>query len=326
MSNSPLVDYTKISPNSSNPRKNKIKKITLHHVAGDLTVEQIGNVFANKNRQASSNYGVDTDGRVGLYVEEKNRAWTSGNPDNDHQAITIEVSNNGGSPNWPVSDKALERTIELCVDICKRNEIEELNYTGDRNGNLTRHNMFQATICPGPYLQSKFSYIADEVNKKLQEGNTGTYTVKKGDTLWNISQANNLTVDELKKANNLKDDLINIGQELAIPQGGKSIPSRKPTKRPTKSEANLKVDGYWGQETTRALQKYFNTIVDGKISRPSMLIREIQKVVGARVDGYLGKETITKMQKRMGTPQDGVISRPSMMVKEMQRRLNQGKL
>lgn len=168
MSNSSLVNYTKISPNSNNPRNNKIKKITIHHMAGNLSVETCGNIFANSSRKASSNYGIGSDGRVGMYVEEKNRSWCSSNANNDHQAITIEVANDGGAnTNWHVSDKALAKLIELCVDICKRNGITKLNYTGDASGNLTRHNMFANTTCPGGYLQSKFPYIADEVNKRL---------------------------------------------------------------------------------------------------------------------------------------------------------------
>lgn len=180
MSNSSLVDYVKISPNSSNPRNKKIKKITLHHVAGNLTVEQIGNIFASASRRASSNYGIDSNGRVGMYVEEKNRAWTSGSADNDHQAITIEVANSKSGNPWPVSDKALNKLIELCVDICRRNGIDRLNYTGDASGNFTRHNMFQATACPGPYLISKMPYIADEVNRRLSDTSSGLYRVQIG--------------------------------------------------------------------------------------------------------------------------------------------------
>ncbi len=165
MSNSSLVDYTKLSPNKST-RQGKISKITIHHTAGVINVEALGNVFQPKSRQASSNYGVDSDGRVGMYVEEKDRSWASSNASNDHVAVTIEVSNDGGA-NWHVSDKALQKTIELCADICKRNGIEKLNFTGDKTGNLTMHKYFAATACPGEYLESKFPYIADEVNKIL---------------------------------------------------------------------------------------------------------------------------------------------------------------
>lgn len=172
MSNSGLVNYTRISPNSNNPRNAPIKKITIHHMAGNLSVETCGNVFASSSRQASSNYGIDSNGRVGMYVEEKNRSWCSSNPNNDHQAITIEVANDGGAPDWHVSDTALAKLIDLCVDICKRNSIDRLNYTGDTNGNLTRHNMFANTSCPGPYLQSQFPYIANEVNRRLNNNLT----------------------------------------------------------------------------------------------------------------------------------------------------------
>lgn len=172
MSNSKLVAYTKISPNK-NPRKNstynptgKITKITIHHMAGNLSVESCGNVF--QTREASANYGIDSNGRVGMYVEEKDRSWASSSRENDYKAVTIEVANDGGADtDWHVSDKALAKLIDLCVDICQRNGIDRLTYTGDSKGNLTRHNMFAATTCPGPYLQGKFPYIAEEVNKRL---------------------------------------------------------------------------------------------------------------------------------------------------------------
>lgn len=165
MSHSSLVNYTKLSPYCNKPRGSKIKKITIHHMAGNLSVETCGNVF--QKSPASANYGVDTNGRVGLYVEEEDRAWTSSSAENDNQAVTIEVANDGGAPNWHVSDKALAKTIDLCVDICKRNGIAQLNFTGDKTGNLTMHKYFKATDCPGPYLESKFPYIADQVNKRL---------------------------------------------------------------------------------------------------------------------------------------------------------------
>ena len=165
MSNSKLVSYTKISPHRTSPRNDKIRKITVHHMAGNLSVETCGNVF--QTRQASANYGIGSDGRVGQYVDEADRAWSTAWPDNDNQAINIEVANDGGAPDWHVSDAALASLVDLCVDICQRNGIDKLTYTGDETGNLTRHNMFVPTACPGPYLQSKFPWIAQEVNARL---------------------------------------------------------------------------------------------------------------------------------------------------------------
>ena len=168
MSNSKLVTYTKISPNSTNPRNHEIDTITIHHMAGNLSIERCGEIFADPNRQASSNYGIGTDGRIALYVEEENRSWCTGSRENDHRAITIEVANDGGDPDWHISDAALAALIDLCEDICRRNGIAKLNFTGDKSGNMTMHKWFQATGCPGPYLSGKFPYIAAEVNKRLQ--------------------------------------------------------------------------------------------------------------------------------------------------------------
>lgn len=176
MSNSPLVTYTRLSPNNSGKRTHAIDTITIHHMAGNLTVEQCGAIFANTKREASSNYGVNGK-NVGLYVDEANRSWCSSNAANDQRAITIETANDGGDPNWHVSDTTLSTLIKLVADICKRNGIKKLVWSDNkddrvnhRNGcNMTIHSDFAATACPGPYLKSKMSYIANEVNKLLND-------------------------------------------------------------------------------------------------------------------------------------------------------------
>lgn len=183
--NSPLVnhvrlcnDYTKGRYHKTYNPEGKIKKITIHHMAGNLSVEKCGELFATSPSDVSSTYGIGTDGRIGLYVEEKNRPWTSSSAANDYQAVTIEVANDKIGGNWHVSDKALASLINLCVDICKRNGIKKLNFTGDKTGNLTMHKYFAATECPGPYLESKFSYIAAEVNKRLTANTFKSYTIE----------------------------------------------------------------------------------------------------------------------------------------------------
>lgn len=154
MSNSSLISYTKISPNKTSPRNHKIDTITIHCMAGNLSVETCGNVFAPTTRKASSNYGIGSDGRIALYVDEKDRSWCTGNKANDHRAITIEVANDGGAPDWHVSDKALKSLIDLCSDICKRNGIKELKWKGDKSligqidkQNMTVHRWFQNKAC-----------------------------------------------------------------------------------------------------------------------------------------------------------------------------------
>lgn len=174
MSNSPLVVYTRLSPNCTKMTNKVNNKITIHHMAGNCSIETCGAIFAPTSRKASSNYGIGSDGRIGLYVNECDAAWTSSSSANDRQAITIEVANNSGAPNWTVSDKAYAALLNLCEDICRRNNIKEINYTGDKNGNLTMHNWFANTCCPGPYLEPRFKDIAAEVNKRLGKAQVST--------------------------------------------------------------------------------------------------------------------------------------------------------
>lgn len=167
--NSPLTEYVYLSGNADFPREDTVKKITIHHMADDIPLERLGEVFAEPDRRASSNYAIDTRGRVALYVEEANRAWTSGSPENDHQAVTIEVANDETGGDWHVSDASYKALLTLCTDICLRNGIETLMYTGDPEGNLTIHKMFSdKTECPGPYLERKMPEIAEEVNRRLE--------------------------------------------------------------------------------------------------------------------------------------------------------------
>lgn len=184
MSNSPLVDYVKLSPMHSGARKHKIDTITVHHMAGNLSVETCGEVF--QTRQASTNYGVDSGGRVGLYVEEKDRAWSSANSDNDNRTVNIEVANRAGAPDWPVTDAAYSKLVLLVADICKRNGIARLVWgenkadrVGHKNGcNMTVHRDFMATLCPGPYLMEKMPQLAGDVNRVLgAEPETGDQAV-----------------------------------------------------------------------------------------------------------------------------------------------------
>ena len=151
----------------SNPRRpnTPISKITIHHMAGNCNPENAAYDHLNGNRDVSANYYIGTDGTIVSGVSENRRSWASSNKDNDYAAITIEVANNSGAPQWTVSDAAYNSLINLCVDICRRYNIT-LNYTGNSNGTLTCHDMFKSTECPGPYLKSKLPEISNIVNQR----------------------------------------------------------------------------------------------------------------------------------------------------------------
>lgn len=167
MSQSPLVVYRKISPNCTKPRRDRITHIVVHHMAGNCSIETCGEIFAPVARQASSHYGVGSDGRIGQYCYEENRAWTTSNAGIDHKAITIEVADDKyGSP-WHTSDKAYMATVKLCADICKRNGIKKLVYTGDKQGNLHMHKWYANTDCPGRWWEQHFAQLAKDVSALL---------------------------------------------------------------------------------------------------------------------------------------------------------------
>ena len=171
MSNSPLVNYTKLAKYRY-PRKHKIDTITVHCAAGQCDVEPLGEMWWIK--EASSNYGIGRDGRIGLYVPENERSVCSSNVSNDDRAITIEVASDAKEP-CNVNPAAYSALIDLLVDICTRNGIPKLLWRADKSligqvdkQNMTVHRWFHpGKSCPGTYLYERMGKIADDVNKRL---------------------------------------------------------------------------------------------------------------------------------------------------------------
>ena len=171
--NSPLVQYTKLSPNHSGLRNHAIDTITIHCVVGQCYIETLGSIFADSSREASSNYGIGYDGKIGLFVEEKNRSWCSSSSSNDNRAVTIEVASDTYEP-YRVNTAAYESLIKLVADICKRNNIKELKWKADPSligqvdkQNMTVHRWFANKSCPGTYLYERHYDIAKRVNALL---------------------------------------------------------------------------------------------------------------------------------------------------------------
>ena len=182
MSKSNLINIT-IPANVENYTKgrnnNKIEEITIHHMAGVLTAEQCGKIFQKKGRNASSHYGIGSDGKIASYVDESDIAWTNSNWKSNCKSVTIETSNSENGGTWKVSDNALNSLIKLVADIAKRNNLGILV----KQKNVTWHRMFSNTTCPGEYLLSKMDYIIDEANKinnnqNTNVDNTQAYTIK----------------------------------------------------------------------------------------------------------------------------------------------------
>lgn len=181
--NSLLVEYVKLSPNHSGQRTMPIDRISPHCVVGQCTAEGLGDWFFKTSTQASSNYGIDKDGRVGLYVEEKNRSWCTSSNANDQRAVTIECASDTSDPYW-MNDKVYAKLIELCTDICRRNGKKKLIWFADKDKTLnyqprademiiTVHRWFADKSCPGNWLYVRLGDLALKVTAKLGGGNDG---------------------------------------------------------------------------------------------------------------------------------------------------------
>lgn len=180
MSNSPLVSYTKLSPNHSGKRTHTIDRITPHCIVGQLSAETICDCFP-VGRKASCNYGIGKDGRIALCVEEKNRSWCSSSNTNDQRAVTIECASDKSEP-YAMNSKVYVSLVNLCVDICKRNGKKKLIWFGNKTKTLnyspksdemvlTVHRWFANKSCPGNWLYNRMGDLATEVTNRLNNNN-----------------------------------------------------------------------------------------------------------------------------------------------------------
>lgn len=226
MSKSSLVnvEVPAYSGNYTNGRSGrKIEAITIHHMAGVLSAEQCGKIFQTVGRYGSSHYGIGNDGRIGLYVDECNTAWTNSNWDSNCKSVTIEVSNSSTGGSWKVGDKALNSLIKLVADIGKRNNLGTLV----KGKNVTWHRMFTNTTCPGDYLLSKMDYIIAEANKinnapkelKIENITNKKVKLRINANLWNLDFN---TYDEAKAVKQYKKgDIIEVSALATHPLGAK---------------------------------------------------------------------------------------------------------
>ena len=177
--NSPLVTCIKFSPNHSGLRTHVIDRITPHCVVGQLSVEAVGDIFLPVERQASSNYGIGPDGRIAMYVEEKNRSWCSSSRENDQRAVTIECASDLTEP-YAMNETVFATLVLLCADICRRNGRNKLLWIPDKEASLayepkedemllTVHRWFSSKSCPGEWLFSRLGELARQVTDRLRE-------------------------------------------------------------------------------------------------------------------------------------------------------------
>lgn len=294
MSNSPLVDFTEISPNRNSPRNNVIDTITIHMVVGQCTVEALGFLFSQPSREASSNYGIGADGRVGMYCPESDRSWCSSSPENDNRAITIETASDTFYP-YAVNDTAYASLITLCADICQRNGKKRMVWCGSLEKTnarkfaademrMTLHKWFADTACPGYYLESHMADIANKVNAILNtdrvavDGDWGKYTTILAQRVYGCKTINGKVVHQKKSykyvcpacdesswcftgTKGYSPLIAKIQKELGIKYNKKSASYGRFTKKTRKKLQKflgMKADGNFKEKDVEAWQKYLN--------------------------------------------------------------------
>ena len=253
MSNSSLVSYTKISPNKTSPRQQKIDRITPHCVVGQLSAESICGCFTSPSRQASCNYGIGTDGRVSLCVEEKDRSWCSSSGANDHRAVTIECASDKTEP-YAMNGKVYESLINLCVDICKRNGKNKLIWFGDKSKTLnyspksnemilTVHRWFANKSCPGNWLYARMDDLAAQVTKRL--GSTSsTPSTPSADTMYRVRKTwadNKSQIGAYTNLDNAKAMVDKNPGYTVFDESGKAVYTGKAAATPSFSSYKVRV-------------------------------------------------------------------------------------
>ena len=174
--NSPLVNYTKLSPFNSGKRTKPIDRITPHCYVGQASVEDMGAWFAT-TAGCSTNYGIGKDGRVALIVPENCRSWCSSSSANDQRSVCIEDASDPQAP-WAFNAVVYQKLIDLCIDICKRNGKKKLLWLVDKEKTLaynpapdemvlTVHRWFAAKACPGDWMYSRMGDLAAKVTAAL---------------------------------------------------------------------------------------------------------------------------------------------------------------
>ena len=262
--NSSLVSYTKLSPNHSGQRTHSIDRITPHCVVGQCSVETLGSIFYPTSRQASCQYGIGPDGRIGMYVEEKNRSWCSSSNANDQRAITIECASDTTEP-YAMNSKVYDALIKLCVDICKRNGKKKLIWLGDKDKTInynpksdemiiTVHRWFANKSCPGNWLYARLGDLATKVTAQLAgtttapESTTSTlYRVRK---TWSDSKTQKGAFKVLSNAKKCADD--NAGYSVFDEKGNVVYTGKNTVVKKTVTElAKEVIAGKWGNGQDR---------------------------------------------------------------------------
>lgn len=171
---------------------------------------------------------------------------------------------------------------------------------------------FADTISDANLIKNDWEKLAEAVTKAIVEYAGGKYvaplgsnyyTVKSGDSLWSISRKFGVTVNDLKKVNNLSSNLLNIGQNLIIPD----------KKNNTSSNEYVVKKG----DTLYGIANKYNVSVDNlksynNLSTDSLSIGQIIKIPDNKVNSneYVVKsgDSLYSISRKYGVNVDDLMS------------------
>lgn len=147
--------------------------IWIHHQADGAGHDSIDYMIGYNDRGSHPTYAIDDNGEATVVgIIHPDLAPSSTFYVNDRSAVTVEIANTGGAPDWPVSMEALEQVAQIIAHHAKESPREnraERNQPGvtQKGFWVGIHKQVAATACPGPFVERHWDWIVDRANQIL---------------------------------------------------------------------------------------------------------------------------------------------------------------
>lgn len=259
----------------------KVEMIVIHGMA--LTDGSLVPKGWNE-REASAHYGVKNK-NVEMYVLPENTAWQAGNWNINIRTIGVEHLNSTGAPTWEFSEDTLATSVEFIAQLLKE--------YGLTVNDVHMHQEFVVTECPQSlatsanwksYLSRIAKLTGDELNIRKIIVPDGNFSI---DLINGIEEALGKTVTGLISSQPISNLPLfngnNIGFEFVSDDSAKG----SDVVRELQKRLNIKVDGFWGVETFKALGRRYEAESDGSIKLNDPLITKLAAQLNTHLEDFI---------------------------------------
>ena len=190
--------------------------------------------------------------------------------------------------------------------------------TGDTQSLTIEYGFLDSTADDVNQLKNNYENYAEAVVRAVSEylnlsyipiEGSNTYVVKSGDSLWSIAKKYNISVDELKKANNLTNNLLSIGQILRIPTTKEEESGNYIIYTVKSGDTLYSIARNYGLSVSDIVD--FNKLSSNVLSIGQQLILPVQeKIIETDYDTYIVKsgDTLYSLAKEYNTSVDELKS------------------